>query len=290
MTAVQLALSASGNLLQGFLFAFVGFAMARRLQRLDRVPGAAKAFVVWWYLMAFQGLLVAAMDIGTVAGWVGDVRSYQALYMLNILVASAQIWALGYYLIYLWTGKDRSPNLWLGLFATAYFVYFFLLVVFARPASVAVGTWSTGLELGLSGTQLAVLGVLFFLPIFALLGGYFLLAFELRGESQRLRVIVLGVVAALWNLSLVDRFATDAAEPAPFLGFIMVLNLVWIIVLYLVYFPPTWLRRRLTARRAPARTVEPAHAHATEEPSEADGSSSPSGEGGEGASTVARSG
>jgi hypothetical protein len=110
---------------------------------------------------------------------------------------------------------------------------------------VTIGTWTTGLDLGLGATQLAVLSVLFFLPIFVLLGGYFLLAFEVKGERQRLRVIVLGVVAALWNVSLVDRFASDASEPAPFLGFIMVLNLAWIVVLYLVYLPPAWLQRRL---------------------------------------------
>lgn len=240
-TSFELILTAAGNSLYAAVFLLVGLGMRRRFHDPAR-PFAARAFVLWWYVMAAQAATVAFAQAAVVAG-VGSVLLFRVLFSLVLLFASAQIWALGHYILYLWGAETRHVQLPLAAFAAGYFLYFFLLLGLIGGQGVAEGPWGGGLGLGPVADHLPVLATLLFLPYFALIAAYYLLAFRTDSPTQRTRVLVLGTAACVWNLAHVAQFAGQAGRGNVLHGLFIALNLVWALVLWLTYFPPATLRR-----------------------------------------------
>lgn len=237
---VELLLTGSANLLYAFVFLVVGHGMHRKIQG-QAVPFAARTFAAWWYIMAAQATTLAAWQI---AGWSGavDPALLQTLFVLSLLFASLQIWALGHFILYVWGGFRSRIGIPLAVFSAAYFLYFVLLLA-PIGAGAYAGRWAVSLDLAQTIPHYEFLITLLFLPFFTLLSAYYLLALRSRSEAKRVRVIVLGTAAALWNVTQVGQFAGQQVADTPFMGVLVALNLVWAFLLFLTYYPPRLVKR-----------------------------------------------
>ncbi len=237
---MELFLTGSANLVYAMVFLTVAEGMRRKVKGL-MVPFAARAFTAWWYIMAAQALTLATWQL---SGWAGfmDLRFFQALFVLSLLFAALQIWALGHFILYIWGGFQSRIGIPLAVFSAAYFLYFAFLLM-PLQAGAQAGQWAIGFSLVGAIPYYEVLVTLFFLPFFTLLSAYYLLALRSRSEAKRVRVIVLGTAAALWNVTQVGQFATQGVADTPFMGVLVALNLVWALMLYVTYYPPNFLKR-----------------------------------------------
>jgi hypothetical protein len=236
-----LMLSGTANVLYALVFISVGIGMQRRFSA-HVMPFAAHAFVAWWYVMAAQAVTVALMQLSTAFDVVSAPLA-ATLFMLSILFAAVQIWTLGHYILFIWAGDQRRNVVALVIFSAAYFLYFMLLWNLVGNHQLRVGAWAVGLDVGLTQSQMAVTTTLFFLPFFGLISAYVMLAFEAPSNTQRVRVLVLGTAASLWNIGQVSQFATAATTPPAFGGVLVALNLVWAGILLATYYPPRAIQR-----------------------------------------------
>lgn len=245
MAVGHLLWTAVASLVAAGAFAVLGFSLwQREYPAAVRRPG--RAYALWW-LMAATMALSDGLRVLQGADGMPSVGAYLLLVRLKIVVAGVAIASLGYYVVYLWTGRDRSLVLMgaLGLSHAGFFLY---LLQGSLPARVAVGKWSTRLVLEGPGALPVSLGafgaVLFFLPPLLLAVAFLALWRRLPDASQRARVMAVSLAVAVTLLvSSIQFNATTSPDSDWFLVFTL-LDVLTAVVALGAYHPPAWLRRR----------------------------------------------
>lgn len=231
-------------MLASLVYAVVGRRVARR--KVEGEAGMAWVlFSVWWYALAgltlIQGLLALAGAVG-----VTDLSVHLALTHAVLLVLCVALFALAYYLLYLFTGK-RSLLWPLAAAYGGYYLFLEYIVAAAQPIGVQVRTWTVNLQYthDLAGTPVSrVLGLLLFVPIIIGAIAYFSLYFKVQDPTQKYRIKVIAWSIILWfgsslvasNVGLNDFYWWPLISRG--IGVAAALGV------YAAFSPPQWVQRR----------------------------------------------
>ena len=226
------------------VYAYVGHRLGRR-----EVQGDARLawtlFRHWWYGLAATTVMVPLTTLLRAVG-VQDAALYVTLTYVTLLLLCYVLWALLYYLLYVFTGSRRllAP---VTAFYVAYYVFLVYLITDAQPyydAAKGAVQYVTPLQ----GPALGVAIVLLVGP--HILGGigYFSLFFRTREPTQRYRI---GLIA--W--SIIAWFSTALVGSIPvgdlrlsqlwwWAPFTRIVGLVAALAILMAYIPPQWVRER----------------------------------------------
>ena len=226
------------------LYAYVG----RRLGRRD-VEGEARLawrlFVHWWYGLSAMTGLGAVTRILHFAG-VRDGALYITLAYVTLLILTYILWALLYYLVYLFTG-DRRLLVPISVFYVGFYV-FVLYLVAASGLYYDGATDQLQPRNELPGWLLLSFALLLVGPHIIGGMGYLRLFFKTEEPTQRYRIAIIAVSIVVWfSTSLVGRIPVGDATIAdlPFwLFFTRLVGLAAAVAILLAYTPPRWVRER----------------------------------------------
>ena len=192
--------------LSGLIFYFVGRTVSQRdLVGSDRT--ANTLFVVWWQCLAGLSFAGAVFNVAGALGYT-DLALHTVLLYVAIIVLCACLWGLGYYLVYLYTGR-KQWLLPLGAFYSFFAVLLLYLIIVAEPARVVAGRWAMTLEYehpeALTARQdLRILFFFFSAPQILASIGYMSLLFKVDLPTQRFRIgLVSGAFLAWFGSGLV---------------------------------------------------------------------------------------
>ncbi|HWG92508.1 MAG TPA: hypothetical protein VNZ52_16805, partial [Candidatus Thermoplasmatota archaeon] len=208
-------------------------------------------FAVWWFCLGVQSF-VQAGTLAYAAFAVPDYAFMVTKTYVGVITLVAALWALMYYLLYLYTGKASL----LGPLTATYgllTLLFMYTVSWLHPIGVERTAWSvrTLNENALTAGPALLVIFAFVIPVLVATVAYGSLFFRLKDPSQRYRVgLVSGAFLAWFGWALLVSLmnvATGTKQPP--LGIIVVSRLFGLIVpllIVLAYRPPRWIRERLT--------------------------------------------
>lgn len=247
-----LLLAAAFAVVTAILYAYVGRVILRR-----NVEGDAKLataiFATFWIAL---GAATAAGSINTVMGWAGltDVSLYVTTAQVSLLVILVAIWALVYYLAYLFTG-----NRTLLVPISAYYLAFYGVIVYLLAIvdfnEVIVEDWRV--RLGTANQLAPFVGVAFVIALIAppLVGAvaYARLFFKVEGATQRYRIgLVSGTIVAWFGTSLAASLLQQSTSPW-WQVTSRVIGVAAALLVYFAYRPPQWIRTRYGIEAAEER-------------------------------------
>ena len=228
------------------VYAYVGWRLGAR-----GVHGEAKLawdlFRHWWYGLAAMTAILPLSTLLQAMG-LGDGALYVTLSYVTFLLLAYALWALLYYLLYLFTGT-RRVLVPVTLFYVAYYVFLVYLVTDAGPYFDAEAS-RVAYERPLKGPLVTLALILLVAP--HILGGlgYFSLFFRTTEPTQRYRI---GLIA--W--SIIAWFSSALVGSIPFGGagatlsqlpwwppFTRVIGLAASLAILMAYLPPRWVRER----------------------------------------------
>lgn len=204
-----LLLGAGLSLVVAATFGRVGWFLAGRSAPSDDDRLANAMFGVWWLGLAASSALGAATNILAAAGAL-SLRSAVALQALSLTAICIALWALLYYLTFLFTGRRR----YFWPLAVGYLVYagwLFATMASWGPSSVQVSGWQATVVYAHPGQGLAliVLGALLLGPQMLAALALYGLAARLPGGPSRRRVLSVATGILLWFGSAVAGSATS---------------------------------------------------------------------------------
>lgn len=226
------------------VYAYVGRRLGQR-----SVAGEARLawrlFVHWWYGVAAVTLLGAASTLLPLVG-VRDGAVYLTLVYVTFLVLAYSLWALLYYLVYLFTGNRRV------LYPiSVFYVCFYVFVLYLIAASglyydAAAGELTPRNQL--PSWLLLVFGVLLVGPQIVGGIGYFRLFFKTDEPTQRYRIaIIAGSIVAWFSTSLIGQIPwgdSRVADLPHWQLFTRLVGLAAALAILAAYVPPRWVRER----------------------------------------------
>jgi hypothetical protein len=245
-------------LVSAMLYAFIGMRLSQKTFPDTDSARAWNGFRIWWYGMAvnsainFLSVLLFAMGIT-------DLTVHLILKVANIIVPSLALWGLLSYLLYVFTGSQRS-NLVLTIFYVLFAVALMYGTFALQPTGVRMDEWNTGL---VNAVDVATLGpgaglVIFLsfilaiaLPPFLAAIALFTLFFRLKERSQKYRsVMVPAGIMILFGIStilplLLWPFGIQVGQLSWWPVTIRILGVLGLVVIYWGYYPPTFIQRSL---------------------------------------------
>jgi hypothetical protein len=237
--------SAIFSLVSAVVYGLVGFQLSRRVVGNAASNFAWKLFTLWWFSLAVSTLTGFIFNL---MGAIGRpiLPVFVALTYANLLIICIALWALLYYLIYLFTGK---PGILIPLSAF-YLIYFVLLVYYitvSTPNGVEVGRWTTSLKFlfPLSGPLIMFILLLLVLP--QILGSlaYLTLFFRVEERTQKYRILLVSLSLVIWfGLALVAPAIGIASEDWWQVAS-RAIGLGAALVILMAYRPPGFIQRRL---------------------------------------------
>lgn len=255
MAEPTLLLDAALALGSALVFAYVGRVSTRR-----RVEGdgrlAATLFGVWWNGLAAVLLTTALMRVIAFAG-ITDINVFMTLMYVNALVLCIALWALLYYLAYLFTG-NKELIVPISAFYVACYGFLIYFVTYQRPVSVKIDAWEIGVtfERELAGAPLVMLVLLIMLPPVIGAINYARLYRRVTDPTQKYRIGLISLTIIAWFGSALVAFAAGLGDQIWWSvgSRITALAAAWLI--YIAYRPPAWVRARYGIRAvdAPAGT------------------------------------
>ena len=212
----------------------------------DRADRLARAlFGVWWFGLAAGSALGAATKVLAAAGAL-TLTSAVAFQLLGLAGVCVSLWALLYYLTYLFTGS--SAFLWPLAVGYAAFAGWLLHTV-ARwdPTAVRVTTWQAALIYASppAGGEVAVLAALLLGPQMLAAAALYGLASRLPRGGARRRLLIVASGILLWFGSVVAGARGGAEGSETWSAIQQLVGVVVAVAVLAAYRPPAWLRRHL---------------------------------------------
>ena len=243
MAAATLLIDAALLLLSAALFALVGRVTSRR-----HVGGgaqlAATLFSLWWYVIAALNTVTAFTHI---LGWAGytDLALHETFTFVAMFLLCLALWALLYYLVYLFSGSRRFlvP---ISAFYAVYYAALVYLVTYSHPTSVNVQDWTVSLafERQVVGLPLALASLLFVIPPILGALGYARLYFRVEDATQRYRIGLVSATIATWFGVVLIAWMADVSHATWWQLASRVIGLGAALLVYAAYRPPAWVRAR----------------------------------------------
>jgi hypothetical protein len=218
-------------------------------------------FRVWWYGLALTTAVSGLQHLPGAAGVTG-LAFFETVTYANLLVVCVILWALVYYLVYLFTGW-RSAIWPLAAFYVAYFVLLVYYIASSDPSGVEVTRWRVAFEYEepLSGPLFQV--VVAFLVLPQILGAlaYSTLVFRVPDPTSRYRVTLVSWSIIVWFGSAYAAAWTGIAQNDWWQIASRAIGLAAALAILAAYRPPRFLQRRLgvvpvEAERAPVAALE----------------------------------
>jgi hypothetical protein len=241
-------------LLDALLFAVAGsiYALVGRVAIRRRVHGegqlASTLFGVWWFALAGLQGISALVRVLAAMGHL-TLPTYTAITSVSLLVFSAAIWALVYYLFYILTGS-RRVLIPLTVFYSLYYASLVYLVAYQVPNGVHVSPWDVRIlyEREVGGAPLAAIVLALLVPPLIGALGYARLYFRVEDATQRYRIGLVSATIAVWFGVALFAWSIDIGA-APWWQFVSrLIGLAAALLIYAAYRPPGWVRRRYGVR------------------------------------------
>lgn len=224
------------------LYGYVGDRLAKREVSVDAEP-ALQLFATWWFALAGSQLVTGASELLAAAGMY-HVGIHAGLSYVNLFLVVVGIYALLYYLIYVFKGEMPFFNT-ATLAYLGYYLVVLYLITMSNQIALDIGAWSVTLVSAepLSGPVVnAIVGALLVPPLVAV-AGYLRLYRYVETRTQRYRVLVIGISIALWfgSTLLVHLAGVETATVWPLIS--KLVGLAAAIAVLVAYFPPSWIQR-----------------------------------------------
>jgi hypothetical protein len=203
--AATLALGVLLTLITAGMLAYAGVLVRRRPATGD-ARLALDLYATWWFAAALVIVLAASH---TMLGLVGvtDGALHTALtYLVDIPLAVA-LWALLYYLVYIFTGKRAA----LGPLSVAYAFFLAFLFVYAAsagPRHLETTAWSMRSvgETTPPAWMSAAFGVLLAAPVLFIVVAYGALLRRVKPSPQRRRLALTAIAFGVWFTPVLAGF------------------------------------------------------------------------------------
>lgn len=215
---------------------------------------ALTMFALWWFGLAASTALGGIRGVLAAAG-VDNVAVYLTLTHVSLVPLTVALWALLYYLLFLYTG--RAGILWpLSVGYALLYLALVGLLVWLSPTGVAIENGVARVEYArsLAGPGLAVLLGAFLGPVVVAAVLYGSLFFRLKDRTQRYRVGLVSSAFLAWFASPIAAIALGASTEAWWVVTSRAIGVLVPLVVLAAFRPPAWIRARLssTARSAEA--------------------------------------
>lgn len=219
-----------------------------RVTSMRRIGGeaqlAARLFSVWWFTLGALTAVGAFTRLLVLAG-VLDLGLHATLSHLNLLSLCVALWALLYYLVYLFTGSRR----WF-LPITAFYIVFYVGVVYlltaAEPVGVIVERGVVRIDYAreLSGGPLVALVLALILPPVLGAIGYARLFFQVEELTQRYRIGLVAFTILAWFGSSLVAWAGGFSQAGWWRNISQFFGLIAALAILAAFRPPGFIQRR----------------------------------------------
>jgi hypothetical protein len=245
MVQGTLLTSALFALANTIIYSIVGLQLSRRAVGEAASNFAWKLFTVWWFSMSISTLTGFIFNFLGAIGWT-VLPIFVALTYVNLLIICIALWALLYYLIYIFTGNSRIL-IPLSLFYLFYYLLLVYYITVSTPTGVAVGRWSTSLSyrFQLEGPFFVFVLILLVLPQILGALAYFTLFFRIKERTQKFRILLVSVSIMIWfGISFVASVSGLASEDW-WQFFSRAIGLAAALAILVAYRPPRFIQQRL---------------------------------------------
>lgn len=231
------------------LLAYAGLLVLRRPVH-GEARLALRMFATWWLS---AGLVLLLAGSHTMLGLLGllDVRVHLAITYLTAVPLAVALWALLYYLIYIYTG--RRAAIWPLTAAYALFLAFEIYYFSSLgPRTIETTAWSVRLARGRdppAGLG-AVFGLLVAAPTLFIVVAYGRLAARAKEPAQRYRVRLTSTALLVWFAPVLAAFLAGWDKAAWFPLVYQAPGVLAAAMIVAAHRPPGFLKRRWEARGA----------------------------------------
>jgi len=244
-------------LVTGALYFFIGFRLRAKVYADPSDAFAWRAFRSWWMGMSFNSLL-NALGLLLFSLNVLALPLFMGINFVSSVAAATALWGLLTYLVYVYTGRNRS---WLlAGFYIAFIALLFLLLFLFQPTGVIIGDWQVAMEY--SNPPVGAPAFAFALSFILLIGlppviasiGMFLLFLRIQERSAKYRagLVSLGIFM-LFGLAIIVPlllypfgFRTNQIAWWP-LG-VRLTGILALALIYFAYFPPAFVQKWLKVK------------------------------------------
>lgn len=247
MDEPTLILDAALALASAFVFGYVGrVSMRRRVEGDGRL--AATLFGVWWYALAGVTATNALMRVLAYVD-VADVSLFATLMYVNLFALCLALWALLYYLVYLFTGSKKIL-LPLSAFYFVYYGFLMWFVTYQHPVGVKVEPWEFAIrfEREIGGLPLVLVALLLLVPPVLGALNYARLYVRVSDPTQKYRIGLVSSTIVAWFGSALVAYASGIGDQIWWSLASRFVSLAAAWCIYLAYQPPAWVRERYGIR------------------------------------------
>ncbi|UYN90171.1 MAG: hypothetical protein KIT08_02775 [Anaerolineales bacterium] len=243
--------------LQAILYSFIGLRLGQKSFPDHEDQRAWKAFRTWWMGMGINSTINALSVLAFNTG-----IQYLPLFILfsvtATLAAASALWGLLTYLLYVYTGNNRSRLV--GSFYVAFALFVFVSIYVFSPAGVAMDGFQVAMQYNNppQGAPAFIYAVAFILllglpPVIASIG-MFLLYRRVNENSAKYRagLVSLGIFM-LFGLSyivplMLFPFGLRTGELPWWPITIRMVGIAALALIYFAYFPPVFVKDRLQVK------------------------------------------
>jgi hypothetical protein len=226
------------------IYGYTGWRLSKRVIHSPEARLAWTSFAVWWYGLAATTLIGGIQNLLGAFGLMSLAVFVTATYV-NLLVLCIALWGLVYYLIYLFTGSNRSliPSL------VFYAIYYILLVYYVTasiPDHITIERWTMTLSYANPLTESFFVLVIILLLAPQLIGAlaYFTIYFRLTDVTQKYRVLLVSWSIIAWFLSPAIALIGGLSEQDWWQIASRCIGLAAALTILMAYLPPQWLKQR----------------------------------------------
>lgn len=231
------------TIVSAVIYYYVGTVLRRRQSSSADTRLAWRLFVVWWFALAastFSGAVLSLLGAFGIAG----VPLFVTITLMNLLAICVALYALMFYLLYLFTG-NRNLIGPLSIFYIGYYAFLIYFVQASDPIDVTVGRWSATLvyQNQIRGPLfLIALSLLVFPQIIGSLA-YFTLYFRVQKATQKYRILLVSWSIIVWFLSAFLGSISGLAQHDWWQIISRLIGLSASLTIMFAYQPPLWIKR-----------------------------------------------
>jgi hypothetical protein len=241
-------------LLSSALYMFIGMRLGEKTYSNSADAFAWRAFRFWWFGMGTNAAL-NTLSILTLSMNITALPVFIFFSISATLAASLALWGLLTYLIYVFTGKDRSRLV--AAFYIAFALFLFYSIYSFQPTGVAMGEWQVAMQYANTpqGAQAFVYAVglilLLGLPPVVASIGMFLLFLRIKERSSKYRAALVSAgIFMLFGLTyivplILYPFGLRTGDISWWPVATRIVGLAALVIIYFAYFPPESIQKRL---------------------------------------------
>lgn len=240
-------------LFSSLLYFFIGYRLRAKTYADPSDAFAWRAFRAWWMGMSLNTLLNALAIVLFSLGITAMPLFFFFSFTSSVAAATA-LWGLLTYLLYVYTGKDRSRLV--AVFYVGFIAFLFIALFLFQPNGVRMGDYAVAMDYSNppTGVGAFVFAISFILllglpPVIAAIGMFLLfLRIKERSAKYRAGLVSLGIfmifgLAYILPLILFP-LGVRTGEISWWQPAMRIIGLLALGVIYFAYFPPTFIRRR----------------------------------------------